>query len=39
VVAAVIDGILLRVVVAPVGMVFGGLGLAGGMMGAFLTWD
>ncbi len=33
VVAAIIDGIVLRVVVAPVGMVFGGLGLAGGMMG------
>jgi uncharacterized RDD family membrane protein YckC len=33
VVAAIIDAILLRVVVAPVGMVFGGLGLAGGMMG------
>jgi uncharacterized RDD family membrane protein YckC len=33
VVAAIIDGVLLRVVVAPVGMVFGGLGLAGGMMG------
>jgi len=33
VVAAIIDGVLLRVVVAPVGMVFGGLGLAGRMMG------
>ena len=33
VVAALIDAILLRVVVAPVGMIFGGLGLAGGMMG------
>jgi uncharacterized RDD family membrane protein YckC len=33
VVAAIIDAILLRVVVAPVGMIFGGLGLAGGMMG------
>jgi uncharacterized RDD family membrane protein YckC len=33
VVAAIIDAILLRVVVTPVGMVFGGLGLAGGMMG------
>ena len=33
VVAAIIDGVLLRVVVAPVGMIFGGLGLAGGMMG------
>jgi len=33
VVAAIIDHIILRVVVAPVGMIFGGLGLAGGMMG------
>ncbi len=32
VVAAIIDTIILRVVVAPVGMIFGGLGLAGGMM-------
>jgi uncharacterized RDD family membrane protein YckC len=32
VVAAIIDHIILRVVVAPVGMIFGGLGLAGGMM-------
>ena len=32
VVAAIIDAIILRVVVAPVGMIFGGLGLAGGMM-------
>jgi uncharacterized RDD family membrane protein YckC len=32
VVAAIVDGVLLRVVVAPVGMIFGGLGLAGGMM-------
>ena len=32
VVAAIIDGLILRVVVTPVGMVFGGLGLAG-MMG------
>ena len=32
VVAAIVDAILLRVLVAPVGMVFGGLGLAGGMM-------
>jgi uncharacterized RDD family membrane protein YckC len=32
VVAAIIDGIILRVVVAPVGMIFGGLGLAGRMM-------
>ncbi len=31
-VAAIIDAIILRVVVAPVGMIFGGLGLAGGMM-------
>ncbi len=33
VVAAIIDTLILRVVVAPVGMIFGGLGLAGGMMG------
>ncbi|MGD0792551.1 MAG: RDD family protein [Terriglobales bacterium] len=33
VVAAIIDAIILRVVVAPVGMIFGGLGLAGRMMG------
>jgi uncharacterized RDD family membrane protein YckC len=33
VVAAIIDAIILRVVVAPVGIMFGGLGLAGGMMG------
>jgi len=32
VVALIIDGIIVRVVVAPVGMIFGGLGLAGGMM-------
>jgi len=32
VVAAIIDGVILRVVAAPVGMIFGGLGLAGGMM-------
>jgi uncharacterized RDD family membrane protein YckC len=32
VVAAIIDGIILRVVVAPFGMIFGALGLAGGMM-------
>jgi uncharacterized RDD family membrane protein YckC len=32
VVAAIIDGIILRVVVAPVGIIFGGLGLAGRMM-------
>jgi uncharacterized RDD family membrane protein YckC len=31
-VALIIDGIVVRVVVAPVGMIFGGLGLAGGMM-------
>jgi uncharacterized RDD family membrane protein YckC len=34
VVAAIIDAVILRVVVAPVGMIFGGLGLAG-MMGGF----
>jgi uncharacterized RDD family membrane protein YckC len=33
VVAAIIDGIILRVVVSPVSMVFGGLGLAGMMSG------
>jgi uncharacterized RDD family membrane protein YckC len=32
VVAAIIDAIILRVVVAPVGIIFGGLGLAGRMM-------
>lgn len=32
VVAAIIDAIILRVVVAPIGIIFGGLGLAGGMM-------
>jgi|SRR5580700_761091 uncharacterized RDD family membrane protein YckC len=32
VVAAIIDAIILRVVVAPVGMIFGGLGLAGGVL-------
>ena len=32
VVAAIIDAIILRVVVAPVGIIFGSLGLAGGMM-------
>ena len=32
VVAALIDAIILRVVVAPVSMIFGGLGLAGGLM-------
>jgi len=34
VVAAIVDAVILRVVVAPVGMIFGGLGLAG-MMGGF----
>src|ERR1017187_5176774 len=33
VVAAIIDAIILRVVVAPVGMIFGGLGMAGRMRG------
>ena len=33
VVAAIIDSIILRVVVAPVGMIFGGLGMAGMMSG------
>ncbi len=33
VVAAIIDAIILRIVVAPVGMVFGGLGMAGLMTG------
>jgi uncharacterized RDD family membrane protein YckC len=33
VVAAIIDAIILRVVVAPVGMIFGGLGMAGMMSG------
>ena len=33
VVAAIIDAIILRVVVAPVGMIFGGLGIAGMMSG------
>jgi len=32
VVATIIDSIILRVVVAPVSMIFGGLGLAGGML-------
>ena len=32
VVAAIIDAIILRVVVAPVAMIFGGIGLAGGMI-------
>ena len=38
VVAVIIDAILLRIVVAPVGLIFGGLGLAGGMMGGFPIW-
>jgi hypothetical protein len=39
VVAAIIDGILVRVVVAPIHLFFGGLGLAG-MMGGFpIRWD
>jgi uncharacterized RDD family membrane protein YckC len=33
VVAAIIDAIILRVVVAPIGMIFGGLGMAGRMTG------
>src|SRR2546429_9755211 len=33
VVAAIIDAIILRLVVAPVGMIFGGLGMAGMMSG------
>jgi uncharacterized RDD family membrane protein YckC len=33
VVAAIIDGVILRVVVAPVSMIFGGLGIAGTMSG------
>jgi uncharacterized RDD family membrane protein YckC len=32
VVAVIIDSIILRVVVAPIGMIFGALGFAGGMM-------
>jgi uncharacterized RDD family membrane protein YckC len=32
VVAAIVDAVIMRVVVAPVGMIFGGLGLAGGLM-------
>ena len=35
VVAFIIDAIIVRVVVAPVGIMFGGLGLAGGMMSGF----
>jgi uncharacterized RDD family membrane protein YckC len=33
VVAAIIDSVIIRVVVAPVGMIFGGLGMAGMMSG------
>jgi uncharacterized RDD family membrane protein YckC len=33
VVAAIIDAIILRIVVAPISMIFGGLGFAGSMMG------
>lgn len=33
VVAAIIDNVILRVVVAPVGLIFGGLGFAGGLLG------
>jgi uncharacterized RDD family membrane protein YckC len=33
VVAAIIDAIILRIVVAPISMIFGGVGLAGSMMG------
>jgi len=33
VIAAIIDAIILRVVVAPVGMIFGGLGMAGTLSG------
>jgi uncharacterized RDD family membrane protein YckC len=33
VLAAIIDAIILRVVVAPIGLIFGGVGLAGSMMG------
>jgi len=32
VVAALIDGVILRFVVAPIGLIFGGLGFAGGFM-------
>jgi len=32
VVAAIVDTVILRVVVAPIGMIFSGLGFAGGMM-------
>jgi uncharacterized RDD family membrane protein YckC len=35
VVAAIIDGVILRLVVAPVGMIFGAAGFAGGMMTGF----
>jgi len=37
VVAAIIDAIILRVVVAPVGMIFGGLGMAGTLSGIHHT--
>jgi uncharacterized RDD family membrane protein YckC len=33
VVAAIVDGVIIRVVVAPVGMIFGGLGFAGSLTG------
>lgn len=33
VVAAIIDAVILRIVVAPISMIFGGVGLAGSMMG------
>ncbi len=33
VVAAIIDNVILRVVVAPLGLIFGGLGFAGGLLG------
>jgi len=32
VIAALVDGLILRVVIAPIGLVFGGLGLAGGLI-------
>ncbi len=32
VVAAIVDAVILRVVVAPIGLMFGGLGFAGGLM-------
>jgi uncharacterized RDD family membrane protein YckC len=37
VVAAIIDAIILRIVVAPVGMIFGGLGMAGTLSGMHHT--